>query len=61
MVGVGHMLMYGIGALDLMAIFGNFMGDTQFKKVCFIAAMAMAVAQGVSCWAVSERILVADG
>ena len=55
------MLMYGIGALDLMSIFGNFMGDTQFNKVCFIAAMAMAVAQGISCWAVSERILVADG
>ncbi|KAK5119968.1 hypothetical protein LTR85_007044 [Meristemomyces frigidus] len=61
MVGVGHMLMYGIGALDLMAIFGNFLGDTQFKKVCLIAAIAMAVAQGTSCWAVQERVLVADG
>lgn len=60
MVGVGHMLMYGIGSLDLMAIFGNFLGDSQFKKVCLIAAAAMAVAQGVSCWAVTERVLVVD-
>lgn len=53
--------MYGIGALDLDSIFGNFLGDTQFKKVCLIAAIAMAFAQGVSCWAVHERVLVSDG
>lgn len=58
MVGVGHMLVYGIGALDLHALLGDFMGDTQFKKVCMIAAMAMAIAQGVTCWAVTERVLV---
>lgn len=61
MIGVGHMLMYGLGALDLNAILGNFLGDTQFKKVCLIAAMAMALAQGTSCWAVQERVLVSDG
>ncbi|KAK4548525.1 hypothetical protein LTR36_009435 [Oleoguttula mirabilis] len=61
MVGVGHMLVYGIGALDLMTIFGNFLGDTQFKKVCLIAAITMVVAQGTSCWAVNERVLVSDG
>ncbi|GAB1742780.1 hypothetical protein NU219Hw_g8490t1 [Hortaea werneckii] len=61
MIGVGHMMMYGIGALDLEAIFGDFLGDTQFKKVCLIAAIAMAVAQGTSCWAVHERVLVSDG
>lgn len=53
--------MYAIGALDLKAIFGNFLGDTQFKKVCLIAAIAMAVAQGTSCWAVQERVLVSNG
>ncbi|KAI7085611.1 sucrose transport protein, partial [Hortaea werneckii] len=61
MIGVGHMMMYGIGALDLEGIFGDFLGDTQFKKVCLIAAIAMAVAQGTSCWAVHERVLVSDG
>jgi len=60
MIGVGHMLMYGIGALDLEAILGDFLGNTQFKKVCFLAAVAMAVAQGTSCWAVHERVLVAQ-
>lgn len=61
MAGVGNMLMYGIGALDLTAIFGNYLGDSQFKKVCVIASIAMSVAQGTSCWAVQERVLVSDG
>jgi solute carrier family 45, member 1/2/4 len=60
MSGVGNMLMYALGALDLKAILGNFLGDTQFKKVCLIAAIAMAVAQGITCWAVQERVLVAN-
>lgn len=53
------MLTYGIGALPLTSLLGNFLGDTQFKKVCFIAAMAMVAAQGTTCWAVSERVYVA--
>lgn len=61
MVGVGQMLVYGIGALDLEAVFGEFMGNTQFKKVCVLAALAMALSQCTSCWAVQERVLVADG
>lgn len=60
MSGVGQMLMYGIGALDLDALLGGFLGDTQFKKVCVLAAIAMAVAQLTSCWAVTERVLVLD-
>ena len=53
--------MYGVGALDLNAIFGNFMGDTQFKKLCLIAAFAIVFTQGTTCWAVQERVLVSDG
>ncbi|KAK4570066.1 hypothetical protein LTR86_003036 [Recurvomyces mirabilis] len=60
MSGVGKLLMYGLGALDLKALTGNFLGDSQFKKVCLIAAIAMAVAQGTTCWAVSERVYVAN-
>jgi solute carrier family 45, member 1/2/4 len=60
MVGVGQMIMYGLGSLDLDAVFGTFLGDTQFKKVCMIAAIAMIVAQGTSCWAVTERVLIQD-
>ena len=60
MAGFGHLLVYAIGALDLHAILGDTLGDTQFKKVCVIAALAMALAQGLSAWAVQERTLVAD-
>jgi solute carrier family 45, member 1/2/4 len=54
-------MVYAIGALDLKAIFGNWMGDTQFKKVCVIAAVAMMFAQSVTAWATQERVLVSDG
>lgn len=60
MAGVGHLMNYGIGSLNLESIFGKFMGDTQFKKLCLIAAIAMGLAQGITCWAVHERVLVRD-
>ncbi|KAK5733917.1 hypothetical protein LTR17_009324 [Elasticomyces elasticus] len=60
MTGIGHMMMYGLGALDLDSLLGSFLGDTQFKKVCAIAAVAMVIAQGISCWAVTERVYVGD-
>lgn len=60
MAGIGHLLVYAVGAMDLKAIMGNTLGDTQFKKVCVIAAISMAVAQGLSCWAVQERVLVEE-
>jgi solute carrier family 45 protein 1/2/4 len=62
MGGLGSILVYGVGALDLNGIFGStFLGDSQFKKVCVIAALAIAIAQGATCWAVKERVFVSDG
>lgn len=62
MTGLGHVLVYGVGALDLNAILGErFLGDSQFKKVCVIAALAIAGAQGTTCWAVRERVFVSGG
>lgn len=61
MAGFGHLLVYAVGALDLKAILGNFLGDTQSKKVCVIAALAMTFAQFLSAWATQERVLVSDG
>lgn len=58
MAGFGHLLVYAIGSLDLNAFLGTTFGDTQFKKVCIVAALAMTISQGLSCWAVEERILV---
>ncbi|KAI5212517.1 sucrose transport protein [Aureobasidium subglaciale] len=59
MVAVGHLIGYGAGALDLGSIFGTLIGDTQFKQLTVIAAVALIVAIGVTCWAVDERVLIA--
>ncbi|KAK4501677.1 hypothetical protein PRZ48_007486 [Zasmidium cellare] len=62
MIGIGHMLVFGFGALDLNTVLPSALfGDTQFKKVCSIAAMVMVVTQFTTCWAVTERVLVSDG
>jgi solute carrier family 45 protein 1/2/4 len=61
LVAVGHLIGYGAGALDLSLIFGTLIGDTQFKQLTVIAAVALIVAVGVTCWAVEERVLVAGG
>ena len=55
------MLVFGLGALDLNAILPPMFGDTQFKKVCLLAAIVMVVTQFTTCWAVHERVLVSDG
>jgi hypothetical protein len=60
-VAVGHLVGYGAGALDLSSIFGTLIGDTQFKQLTVIAALALMIAVGVTCWAVEERVLVATG
>ena len=61
MVAIGHLIGYGVGALDLGSIFGTFLGDSQFKQLCVIAALALIGAIGVTCWATTERVLVSDG
>ena len=61
MVAVGHLIGYGAGALDLGLIFGTLIGDTQFKQLTVIAAVALIFAIGVTCWAVQERVLLSPG
>lgn len=61
MAGVGHILVFGIGALDLEVVLPGMFGSTQFQKVCSIAALAMAISQFVTCWAVTEKVLISDG
>ena len=60
MVAIGHLIVYGVGSLDLNRIFGTLLGDSQFKQLCVVAAAALIVAVGITCWAVEERILVLD-
>jgi len=58
MGSLGHIIGYGMGALDLVDIFGPTLGDTQFKQLTVIAAMGMLGTSAVTCWAVSERVLI---
>ncbi|KPM35617.1 hypothetical protein AK830_g10940 [Neonectria ditissima] len=55
---VGHVIGYGAGAIDLVGIFGTTLGDTQFKQLSVIATVAILSSTAVTCWAVTERVLV---
>ncbi|KAK7531319.1 sucrose transporter, partial [Phyllosticta citribraziliensis] len=56
MVAIGSLIGYGCGALDLGAIFGSLLGDTQFKQLIVVAAIALLTCTGITCWAVSEKL-----
>ncbi|KAK8050640.1 major facilitator superfamily domain-containing protein [Apiospora phragmitis] len=58
MSSIGHLIGYAAGAVDLEKITGSFLGDTQFKKLTIIAAVSILGASAVTCWAVTERVLV---
>ncbi|KFY19004.1 hypothetical protein V493_08203 [Pseudogymnoascus sp. VKM F-4281 (FW-2241)] len=58
MVAVGHLVGYAAGTIDLVSIFGKGMGDTQLKKLVLIASFILMFTVGVSCWAVTERVLI---
>lgn len=60
MVAVGSLIGYGAGAMDLRAVFGPMLGDTQFKQLTAVAAMTLCVAVGTTSWAVTERVLISD-
>ncbi|KAK5196975.1 hypothetical protein LTR92_002913 [Exophiala xenobiotica] len=56
----GHLMGYFIGTFDLVKIFPNWMGgDSQFKKMVVISALALWLCTSVTCWAVTERVRIA--
>lgn len=59
MGSIGHILGYGAGAIDLVGMLGPGLGDTQFKKLTLIAGAGILATSALTCWAVSERVLVA--
>jgi solute carrier family 45, member 1/2/4 len=61
MVAIGHLMGYAFGAIDLRSIFGESLGNTQFKQLIVISCIVLAVFVGLTCWAVSERVLVSTG
>lgn len=60
MTSVGHLIGYVTGTLDLVSILGPSYGDTQFKKLCLVAAIGLIGAVFVTSWAVTERVLISD-
>lgn len=54
----GHLIGYFIGTLDLVNILGPFFGDSQFKQLTLIAALALIITIGITSWAVEERVLI---
>lgn len=58
MTAVGHMIGYAAGAVDLVSIFGTGFGDSQFKQLTVLSIIAMVGSNAVTCWAVSERVLL---
>lgn len=58
MAAVGHLISYAAGAADLESIFGDRLGDTQFKRLIVVAAFALAFCVSMTCIGVEERILL---
>ncbi|KAK3695283.1 major facilitator superfamily domain-containing protein [Podospora appendiculata] len=58
MGSLGHIIGYGMGAVDLLQLFGTMFGDTQFKQLTVIAAFGILVCSSITCWAVTERVLI---
>lgn len=58
MGSLGHIIGYAMGAVDLVQIFGPTLGDSQFKQLTIIAALGMLGTAAITCWAVTERVLV---
>jgi solute carrier family 45, member 1/2/4 len=58
MGSIGHISGYGLGAVDLVGMLGTTLGDTQFKILSLIAAAGMLGSSAITCWAVTERVLV---
>jgi solute carrier family 45 protein 1/2/4 len=57
----GHLLSYGIGSVDLVTTFGTRFGDSQFKQLALISIFAVLTTCALTCWAVTEKVLVASG
>ena len=54
-----HVTAYFIGALDLVSIFPAWLGgSTQFKKMTIIATSTLWISVSITCYAVSEKVLL---
>ncbi|KAK5092101.1 hypothetical protein LTR70_005066 [Exophiala xenobiotica] len=59
MAASGHVVGFLIGTLPLVDILPLWLGgDTQFKKMCLVATLGLFFAVGVTCYSVTERVLL---
>ncbi|KAI1333342.1 major facilitator superfamily domain-containing protein [Xylariaceae sp. FL0255] len=61
MSAIGHGIAFATGALDLPSLFGTSLGATQFQQLSVLAALGLVGTCGVTCWAVTERVLISTG
>ncbi|MCJ1300362.1 hypothetical protein MMC08_003159, partial [Hypocenomyce scalaris] len=55
MIGIGHLVGYAAGTVDLLKVFGSTLGDSQFKQLTVIAAVVLLTTVGITSYAVEER------
>ena len=60
MIAVGHLVGYGAGTIDFVKVFGTTFGDSQFKQLTLVAALALVLAVSITSYAVEERVLVSS-
>jgi solute carrier family 45, member 1/2/4 len=58
MVAIGHLVGYAAGTIDLVGIFGTTLGNSQFKQLAIISGCTLLFTNGVTSWAVTERVLI---
>ncbi|KAI9027566.1 major facilitator superfamily domain-containing protein [Phycomyces nitens] len=59
MVGMGNVIGYFMGYADLVSAF-PFLGNTQLKVLCVFASLVLIICDGITCYAVKERVLSKD-
>lgn len=58
MSAIGHGIAFATGAIDLPSLLGKSLGETQFKQLTVLAAFGLVGTCGMTCWAVTERVLL---
>lgn len=58
MIAIGNLVTYAVGSLDTRKIFGDALGNSQFKQMTIIAATSLLGSVLVTSVAVRERVLV---
>ncbi|CAG8721540.1 2538_t:CDS:2, partial [Cetraspora pellucida] len=55
MVGIGSVVGYFMGYIDLVYFF-PFFGGTQLQVLCVLASLILLASDALTCWAISEKI-----